>query len=169
MDEIIALINKIIEEHRIITGTVQNLEQAATDAETIVELEKAKEVFMPGRFEQKPALQKLQELLETIDSALREHFNREETGLLAAFEKYGGKEIASALRSLLLEHEDLKNRFTHLKKLVAELGTGRVSRQVWEARAYDMRAYLNHTGRLLGVHAETEQELLQKLRSGLMR
>ena len=169
MDEIVALIDKIIEEHRIITGTVQALEQAATDAEAMAELEEAKEVFMPGRLEQKAGLQKLQELLETTDSGLQAHFSGEETGLLGAFEKYGSKELASALRSLLLEHEDLRNRFAHLRKLVAELGTGRLSRQVWEASAYDMRAYLNQTRRQLEVHAETEQELLQKLRSELMR
>ena len=169
MDEVIALIDKIIEEHRIISGTVQTLEQAATDVEAIVELEEAKEIFMPGRFEQKPGLQKLQELLETIDSRLQAHFNREETGLLTAFEKYGAKELASALRSLLLEHEDLRNRFVHVRKLVAELVTGGLSRQVWEASTYDMRAYINQTRRLLAVHAETEQGLLRKLRSELMR
>ena len=169
MEETIALIDNIVEEHRIITGKVQNLEQVASDAETIRELEKAKEVFMPGRFDQESSLQKLQELLETISSGLEAHFNREETGLLIAFEKYGDKELASALHSLLSEHEDLRGRFAHLRKIMAELAGGELSRQVWEASAHDMRAYVSHTRKLIEVHAQTEQKLLQKLRSQLMR
>ncbi len=168
MKETIALIDKIIEEHEIITGKVHTLEQVASDAEAIGELKKAKEIFMPGRFGQESRLQKLQELLETIAEGLQAHFNREETGLLLAFEKYGDKELASALHFLLCEHEDLRNRFAHLRKLVAELAGGRLSRQVWEATAYDMRAYASHTRKLLEVHAETEEKLLRKLRSQLM-
>jgi len=169
VEETVALIDKIIEEHRIIAGEFQNLEQAASDTEAIRELEKTREVFMPGRFDQESRLQKLGELLETISLGLDAHFSREETGLLTAFEKYADKELASALHSLLVEHEDIRGRFTHLRKTMAELAGGKLSRHVWEASAHDMRAYVSHTRKLVGVHAENEQKLLQKLRSQLTK
>ena len=168
MEESIALIDSIIEEHGIIAGEFQNLEQVASDTEAIRELEKTKEVFMPGRFDQESSLQKLGELLETIGSGLEAHFDREETGLLTACENYGDRELASALHSLLSEHEDIRGRFTHLRKIVTELVGGKLSRHVWEASAHDMRAYVSHTRKLVGVHAENEQKLLQKLRSQLL-
>ena len=124
---------------------------------------------MPGRLDQKQGLQKLQELLELINQGLQAHFNREETMLLAAFEKHGNKELASALHSLLLQHEDLRNRFVISKKQVAELISGGQSGQIWGASAHDMRAHLSHTRKLLEAHAQNEQEILQKLRSELMK
>ena len=169
MEEALVLIEKVIEEHKSIMQGVQTLEQAASDAEAIVDLEKAKETFMPGRFEQEKGLQKLQESLEAIDRGLRAHFDREETGLMDVFEKHGNKELASALRSLLLEHEDLRNRLAHSKKHIAELVSGGLSRHLWEASAHDMRAHISHTRKLLEAHAEIEQELFHKLRTELIR
>jgi len=169
MDEVIALIDEIIEEHKIIFQRLQSLEQVATDAEAVAGLEKAKDAFMPGRFEQEQGLQKLQELLETVNQGLQGHFSREETGLVAAFEKYGDKELASALHSLLLEHEDLRNRFALSREHVTELISGGLSRHRWEASAHDMRAHISHTRKLLEAHAEIEQEILRKIRTELMK
>ena len=169
MEKDVALIEEIIEEHKTIMQGVQNLEQIAGDAEAIVSLEEAKEAFMPGRFGQEPGLQKLQEALETIDQGLQAHFSREETALLAVFEKHGNKELVSALRSLLLEHEDLRNRVAHSKKHVDELISGGLSRHRWEASAHDMRAHISHTRKLLGAHAGIEWDLFHKLRDELMK
>jgi len=167
MEEALALIEKIIEEHKIIMQRAQTLERVANDAEVVIGFEKARDAFMPGRFEQKLGLQELQESLETIDKGLQEHFKREETGLLTAFERHGNKELASALHSLLLEHENLKNRLAHSRKHVAELVGGGLSRHLWEASAHDMRAYISHTRKLLEAHALIEEELLHKLRDQL--
>jgi len=163
MENVIALIDRIIEEHKTIMQRVQTLEQVANDAQAMLGLEKAKEAFMPGRLEEKQSLQKLQELLETIDQGLQAHFNREETALLTAFEKHGDKKLVSALRSLLLEHEDLRNRFSHSREHMAELISGEPSRHMWGASTHDMRAHISHTRKLLEAHARTELELLRIL------
>ncbi len=169
MEEVLALIEKIIEEHKQIIRGFRSLEQVANDAQAIVGLEKAKEAFMPGRLDQRQGLQKLEEALEIIDKGLQSHFGREETALLSAFEKHGGKMFVSALHSLLLEHDDLRKRFAHSKKHVAELTGGELSRHLWEASAHDMRAHLSHTQRLFEAHAKGEQVLLQKLQNHLRR
>lgn len=169
MDETLTLINQILEEHKLIIKRVQNLEQAANDAEALLVLERAKEQFVPGRFDQRQTLQKLQEWLKAIDEGLQAHFNREETAFLTAIEEQGDKELVSGWRSLLLEHEDLRNRFAHSREHVVALISGGLSRQLWEAGAHDMRAHISHTRKLLEAHTRAEQGLFQKLRGKLMK
>ena len=168
MEGTLDIIEKIIEEHKVIGQQALDLEQSANDASALVGLEKSKGDFMPGRFDQKEGLQRLAESLELIDKGLAQHFNREERGLLAAFEKHGDGEMASALHLLLLEHDEFRNRLAHSKKQVAELTGGGLSRHEWEATAHDLRAYVSHTRKLLEAHAGNEQELLGKLRARLL-
>ena len=167
LEEALALIEQIILEHKVIMEGVQTLEQVANDTGAITGLEKAKEAFMPGRFDEKESLQKLQEQMGTIAGELQAHFDSEETRLLAAFEKYGDRRLVSALHSLLVEHEDIRNRFTDSRAQVSELINGNLSRHIWEASAHDMRAHITHTRRLLGTHAGFEHELLMTLQKEL--
>jgi uncharacterized phage infection (PIP) family protein YhgE len=169
MEDVVALIDNLIDEHKTIAEDAQSLEQVANDASTLVALEEAKETFVPGRFDQKSSLQKLQDSLESIDRGLQAHFNREESGLLAAFEKHGDRKLVTTLNSLLLEHEDLRNRLAHAKEHVAELLGGGLARHQWEASANDMRAHLSHTRKLLEAHAAIENELFVAMRQHLKR
>ena len=165
MKRTLALIEQVIEEHKTI---FQRLDQVANDAEALRSFEKAKEVFMPGRLDQKVGLDKLAELVNLADQGLQAHFDREETAVLAAFEEQGDRELASAFHSLLLEHKDLRNRLTHTKNHVSQLTSGELSRSHWEATAHDMRAHISHTRKLLEAHAGVEQELLLSLRRRLL-
>ena len=167
MEEKAVLIDRILEEHKAIKQQMQTLEKVGNDVEALAGLDEIKGDFMPGRLDQSQSLKRLQDLLDKISHGLEEHFNREETGLLVAFEKHGDKELAAALRSLLLEHEDLRNRLAHSRKHVAELTGGGLSRHLWEASAHDMRAHLSYTRKLIEAHAETEQELFHKLKKQL--
>lgn len=168
MNEALALIDKIIEEHKQILARFQSLEQVANDAQVLSALDRAKEDFLPGRLDdQKGGLLKWQESLETIDQGIKAHFDREETGLLAAFERHGGRMLVSALRVLLSEHEELRNRLVRLKKDVAELAAGGLSREMWEGKAWGVRVYIDHTWKLFQSHARSEQKLFRTLRSQL--
>ena len=164
MKRTLALIEKIIKEHKTI---FQKMDQVVNDAEALRSFEKAKEIFMPGRLDQKAELGKLEEMFNSVAKGLQEHFDREETAVLAAFEEQGDRELASAFHSLMLEHKDLRNRLTHTQKHVAQLLSGELSRPIWEATAHDMRAHISHTRKLLEAHAGVEQELLLSLRRRL--
>jgi len=103
MEETLALIDQLIEEHKQILQRFQTAEQVANDAVAILELDKAEEDFVPGRFgDQRQGLQNLQESLEAIEKGLQRHFDREETGLLTVFEQHRGGMLASGVRVLLL-------------------------------------------------------------------
>ena len=164
LTESLSLIDLIIEELRKIFEGFQNLEQVANDAEALVTLNKASETFMPGRLKNNQAFQKLQELHAEVDEGLNKHFNREENQLLAAFQNHGDERLLETMQTLLLEHKDIKNRLDQEKKYMVKLVSGKLSRHLWEATAYDLRAHIAHTRRLLEAHAEIEQELLRTLR-----
>ncbi len=169
MEEAIALIDKIIEEHKTIFQGLQNLEQIANDAEAIKGFDKTKELFMPGKLDEKQGLEAFQKLLDTIIQGIQDHFSREEGALVTAFEKHADRKLASALHSLLLEHEDLKSHLERSKQDVAKLTDGGLSRQIWEASAYDIRTYITNTRKLFEEHAVMEQDLLHTLRNELTK
>jgi len=168
MEGIFALIDAIIEEHKQIREGIETSENIANDLGAILELGRATGDFEPATLDRKRrGLEGLQQSLEKVDKGLQAHFDREERALLTAFEDYGGRTFASALRALLVEHPELKNRIAKSKQDAAELAVGELSREVWEGKAYGMRVYISHTRKLLEAHAQSEQELLQTLRKEL--
>lgn len=170
MIEDVALIDQIIEEHELILRRVRTLEGATSDLAAMLDLERVKEDFVPGRFGDRGGdLQSWQEAIEAVDKGLQTHFEREERGVLTVFEKHGGGMLASALHILLREHEELRNRIAKLKKDAAELAAGGMSREVWEGKAWGIGSYIAHTRKLIEAHAKSEFELLQTLRSRLLR
>lgn len=167
MQKVLTLINQLIEEHRLILERVSSIEHVANDAQAMIALSAGQDAFMPGRLAQQEGLKKLEELLHKTEKGLEAHFDREETTLLTVFKQYGDKEMVSAFNSVLMEHKDLRQRFTHSISHVHELMGGKLSRHIWESTAHDMRAHMSHTRKLLEAHAGVEQELFHKLRSKL--
>ncbi len=169
MEDALATIERIIAEHKTIRQRFQKLEKVANDAEAMTGFEVAKEAFMPGRLNQKQGLSQLEDTLNTIEDGLQKHFHFEETSLPAVVDRHGDEELKSSLRSIFLEHVDLRGRLAHSKKHAAELIEGGMARHRWEASAHDTRAYISHTRKLMEAHAEIEQELLHDLRKKLKK
>ena len=130
-------------------------------------MDEAKETFMPGRLDQKQGLQKMREILQKLDEGLRAHFTREETALLAAFEKHGDRELVKGLNALLGEHADLRKRLEHAQRHIIELLEGGLAQHKWQASAHDMRTHMTHTRKLIEAHAAAELPLLKQLRRKL--
>ncbi|MFC1954208.1 hemerythrin domain-containing protein [Chloroflexota bacterium] len=167
MEDALAIIEKIIEEHKTITEKLQNFEQVANDAEALTGFDKAKDSFMPGRLEGKKGLESFDQLLDTITEGIHGHFSREEGALMHVFEEHGDRKLSADLNSLLLEHKELRDRLASTKQDTDKLLNGQLPGQVWQALAQDMRAYVTHTRKLFEVHAAVEQKLLHTLRSEL--
>jgi len=167
MADTLKLIEQLIEEHKVINERTESIERTANDANLLLDLKEAKDTFVPGRFDQSQTLQKLQEMLEAIDTWLDKHFNREETVLLSAVEQDGDRKFVTALNSLLLEHTDLRNRITSSKQDVAQLSGGGLARHLWDASANDMRVHISHTRKLLEAHAAMENDLFKDLQKHL--
>lgn len=168
VEEVLALIEKIIEEHKQIFKGLRTLEKVANDASAMRGLDKAQGEFVPGRLgDKKQGLQNWQELLKAIDQGIRAHFNREETALVAAVEEYGDKGLATTLQAWLFEHNELRERLAKLKEDVANLAVDTSSQIVWQGEAWGIRVYMTHTYNLFERHTEGEQGLLMTLKKRL--
>ncbi len=162
--ESLEIIETIIKWHKTIRKDLRHLDQVANDAEALVVVNKAKELFMPGRLQQLEGLKGLKTSLEITAEGLDRHFGFEEEWLPDLVEKYGNEETATNWQSILLEHKDLRSRFAHTKNHAAELIEGDLARHLWEASAHDMRAYITNTHKLMQAHLLIEQDLLDKLK-----
>ena len=169
MEDDLAVIERVIAEHETIRQSFHKLEQVANDTEAMAGFEEAKEAFMPGRLDQKQGLRELQDTMGAIEEGLQKHFHFEEISLPTVVDRHGDEELKSSLKSILLEHADLRNRLNHSKNHAAELSGGDMARHRWEAAAHDMRAYISHTRKLLETHAGIEQTLLYELRNRLQK
>ena len=103
------------------------------------------------------------------ESGLLDHFGHEETALMEVFKKHGDGELLADFHKLLLQHEEIKQRFDHSKKQAAQLAGGEISGGHWNATANDMLAYMNRTRKLIEEHASNERQLFRTLRSNLSK
>ena len=172
MKETLALIDQILDEHNGIHQDLHGLERVSSDLDALVELQsdKTKGYFVARSLDDKgKGLRQWQDALEAIDKGLRAHFQREETSLLEAFQKHGNAELASALDTLLREHDDLRDRVAKLRKDAADLAAGGLRVEVWEANGWGMKANIDKIRSLIEAHASNEQRLLNTLRSELQQ
>ena len=165
MEDPISLIDRIIEDHKQIMKETRALEH---DLDATLELEKAAGDFEPASLDPaRQSLQSLRDSLDRIDRDLDAHFKREENALLRVLEDHGGRTLASALHSLLVEHQELRDRIAKSKQDASELTLGGIPREVWEGKARGVSVYINHTRKLLEAHARSEHELLQTARKDI--
>jgi iron-sulfur cluster repair protein YtfE (RIC family) len=169
MNETLQLIDQLIAEHKVIKEKTESLEKTANDASLLTDLAKARDTFVPGQPNQSPSLQKLNEMLESIDAWLKKHFEREETALLPALRKLDNQELLMSLEALLFEHTDLRDRMFHSRNRVTELLSGQLAANIWEATAKDIRVHLSHTWKLLVTHAGNENRYFNDLRKKLKK
>ena len=169
MAEILALVEQLIAEHKVIKEKFVNLESAMNDARLITDIAHARDSFKPGSPDWVVDLYNVKTVLENISSWLEKHFEREETTLRPAIEVYGDNSILSALNQLLFEHADLRYRMEHSKKRVLELISGNLEKPLWQATAEDVRSYLDHTNKLIGTHASAENKLFNNLRKAIKK
>jgi hypothetical protein len=167
MSDILSIIDKILEEHKIILVDTVKLENITNDASALLNITKNKDTFMPGRQNQVQSLMIFEDLHNKIQTGLNNHFNREENGLLEAVLEYGNQQIIDSLKSLLSEHKHFRKSLAEIKSQANELMNGQLSRAMWETKAHEMRTHLMNMHRNLEHHAKNEVVLLNQLRKEL--
>lgn len=169
MEDLVELIDGIIEEHEIKRERLEEIQGIANDLVIADGLEKARDIFVPGRPDQQKSLEKLWKHIMLIEEWLDRHFNHEESTLIESFKQHAKHSTFESLSSLFSEHKDLRSRISHTKRDIDELINRGLARHYWEASAYDMKVYLSHTIRLFFAHADREALLLMALRSELIK
>jgi hypothetical protein len=167
MKKALAIVEQIIKEHQRISAGITASERFANDLVALGEFEGQVEGFVQNRLDsQKQHVAELLESVEKINKMLYAHFHGEETRLVKAFEDMGDEMLTNALSVLLEEHNEIRPRLAKLKASAVEL-SGSFSREVWEGKAYAVRAYIRHTQRLIEAHVETETDLLNRMKQKL--
>ena len=139
-----------------------------SDAEASSELRRAADEWVPGRpGQERRMLERLQGLLETVESGLKEHFRCEEEYLLAALERHGDQALVSALKELLAVHQEIAGALARLRNVAHELGSAGHSRHLWLAKAADLRASLETVRRQVEQHAGQEDRLFRMARDAV--
>ncbi len=100
-----------------------------------------------------------------IDRGIQAHFHREETVLVDAVAGYGDNDLASVLRHWLAEHKELRERLSRMKLDISGLVIDTSAQAVWQEKAWAIRVYMTHTGKLFDVHTRGEQEMMLRLRN----
>ena len=168
MENASALIDRLLHEHRQIADSMCDLENALSDTEASSELRRAADEWVPGRpGGGREMVARLQQLLETLESGLKEHFRCEEEYLLAALEQHGDRALVSALNDLLTMHEGINGALAHLRDVAQELASAGHSRHLWLAKAADLRAALETVRRQVEHHAEQEDGLFRMARDAV--
>lgn len=164
MQDATELIEKLITEHKQIAEDVQSCAQYV-DVEQVKKLDTAKDTIVPGRIEDHKfkAAQLERELME-IDKALKRHFNCEEESLLKAFEREKLPKLASLLRSLIKEHEQIIKHLADLKKQVADLAADKLSQAIWQEKAWSLKPRMAQLREMIRTHAGKEEELFMEAR-----
>jgi hemerythrin-like domain-containing protein len=169
VDSTVELIDRLIEEHKIITRRADSLEKVVNDAGLLSGLKETRAAFTPDELTPGENLKKLDEMLAAIESRLERHFKTEETVLKPAVARYGNEKLVNALNALLFEHSDLRDRMLHSRERVDELRGGNLDPARRDASARDFGVYLNHSRKLLETHAARENHFFNELRRHLKK
>ncbi len=167
MNNALAVIDRIIAEHRQILQKTAGLGRMASDlgaAGTLAAVESS----LSGKTGDRRNLLRLQKLLTTTTRELERHFTFEETGLMAAMEKFGDRRVVSGFSTLFFQHEGLRNEFTRSGIELAELIDGEYSGEESERRAGEILSGMNRAIVSLKLHALSEEKLLNELRERLI-
>jgi hypothetical protein len=163
MEVVAAIVQKVIAEHKVILADFKALEKMSNDATALKAIQKTKEVFMPGRLNSSEGLKQFEDLRAKLEKGLLDHFHWEEITLLEAFTLYKGFSMVSALKTLMAEHDTIREGLGELKGLMDELRSERLSHQMWETKGYDIRARITQLFKTVETHAMGEMVLLNDL------
>ncbi|MFA5308131.1 MAG: hypothetical protein WC370_01425 [Dehalococcoidales bacterium] len=169
MSDTLKLVEQLIAEHKVIKEKTLSAQKAANDTSLLADLLKARDSFVSGRPNWSQNLEKLWDMIKSIDTWLDKHFSREENILLPAVVKLNNQELLDALETRLFEHHDLRERMLHSRERIAELINGTLASNLWEATYQDIQVYLVHTWRLLSTHAKNENHFFSDLRKQLKK
>jgi hypothetical protein len=163
MEELTAIVERVIAEHKIILADFKSMENVANDASAMKAMEKGKAAFMPSRLNPAEGLKQLEPIRIKLDKGLNDHFKWEENTLLDAFNEHKAMSLIPTLKTLMSEHGEIREGLGELKGLMEELHTEEISFQIWQTKGYDLRAYMTNLQKKVQTHAANEQRLLNNL------
>jgi len=163
MNEAVRLIDEIQAEHGLIHEEFETLARAAAQLDSD-EVKKHGSGSNEGPLE---LLRRLQAQLDIIDETLKAHFAREKVALENVVRLEGNSEEFQALNPLWLEHDDILEDLSTLRKSARDIPSDDVQVNVRKAAEQDMKEAIQSFSIKLAGHAKREGAVFSKLRSHL--
>jgi len=161
MEDYLAIIRRVIEEHQTIRGHIKLVGDSISDREALTSLERARTDWIPGRPELLAETQKkLQQAISFLDEGLKNHF---------AFE---GKALPPLLgelfmRALVLEHQEIRKEIDKAKSIATETKLEGLSREELLSRESHIQQTISSICQLVEEHATKEEIILEMLQRAL--
>ena len=161
MEDHLAIIKRVIEEHQIIRGHIKLVGDSISDREALTTLEKARADWMPGRPELLVETQKkLQQSISFLDEGLRSHFVYEEKVLPPLLGEL-------FMRAILLDHQQIKKGIDEAKSIVGNIKLEGLSREELLSRESHIQEMINSICQQVEEHATREEIILEMLQRAL--
>jgi hypothetical protein len=157
VEDYLAVIRKVIEEHQAIRGHVKLIGDTLSDREALDNLERARADWVPGREE---ALSERQNRLLVTMSSLEEGLNRH-----YAFEEKALPPLLGDLlmQALVLEHRDLRKVVTETKSAIANTKLEGASREEIMSRESNIQNMIESLSHQKDEHLNREEAILYML------
>ena len=161
MEDHLAIIKRVIEEHQIIRGHIKLVGDSISDREALTTLEKARADWMPGRPELLVETQKkLQQAISSLDEGLKNHFAYEEEVLPPLLGEL-------FMRALVLDHREIMKEINEAKSMATETKLEGLSREELLSKESYVHQTISSMCHLVEEHIAREEIILEMLRRAL--
>lgn len=161
MADNLALVNRAIEEHHTIRGSIKLVGDSVSDLEALFSLQKARPDLILSSTDQLTEKQnKLQQTLSYLDEGLKNHFGFEEKLLPPLFGEF-------LMKALILDHRAIKKQIDAAKSLVSDTKLEGLSQKELLSRKSRIQQQVDNILQLVEDHAAREETILQMLKKAL--
>jgi len=157
MENYLAIIRRVIEEHQTIRSHVKLVGETIPDREALSILEKAHADWVPGRPEiLTEAQNKLKRAIASLEEGLKNHF---------AFEGRALPPLLGELfmQAIFLDHQEIMTAINEGKSTAAEIKLEGLSRDELLVRESQIQEKIGKICRLIEEHANREETILDML------
>ena len=155
MADNLALIKRIIDEHKAIGGHLKLVGESIADEEALAALERARADWVPGRpGDLSEKRNKLQQAMSFLDAGLKKHFAFEEKVLPPLLGDL-------LMRALVLQHKEINEEIGEAKSIMADAQPGGFSREELLAEEARTQQRIGVMCRLIEEHAAREELILE--------
>ena len=161
MEDYLAIIRRVIEEHQTIRGHIKLVGDSIPDREALTSLEKARADWVPGQPTFLAEIQeKLQRVIMSLDEGIKNHFVYEEKVLPPLLGKL-------FMRALILDHREVTKEINEGKSVATGIRLEGLSREELLSKESQVQQTISSICRAVEEHLTKEETILEMLRAAL--
>lgn len=154
MSDSLAIIRRVIDEHRTIGRQMKLAGESVTDDEALAALEKARADWIPGRPESTSTKHgRLQQAIGYVEEGLKNHFAFEED----VFPALLGELLA---RAIAMQHREILTAIDEIESAMSEARLDKLGREELLAEESRLQQRIGMISQLVDDHARKEELIL---------